>query len=303
MTMTQAGLLALILHLAVCAVFLLLMRRGVLRVGAYTAPFLVLVPFWGCLCVLVLHVHLRTHEEAAAAIPLEKLRIEDDIYKSLSLETSQDKDVAPLEEVLLLSPARTRRKLMLDILSDEPERYTGVLQTARGGDDTEVVHYAVTAMSEMSKQQDLLMQQYENARTAHPEDLETVRDYARFLEDYIARGFAKGRAEKIQRGTLTGLLEILWEKEPLVENGSRLARQLLAQEHYARAEEILQEMQGRFPDREEPYLLMVECLALQGRGRELHACIRAARENNVYFSSQGETRLKFWEQGEGRADA
>jgi len=297
MTVTTVGLWAFLLHLLVCALFLILMYRGVIRVPAYAGAFLLFVPFWGCFCVVILHLHLRMHAEAAAAIPLEKLKIEDDIYKSLSLETVRESNVAPLEEVLLLASPDVRRRMMLDILNDSPEKYADVLLQARGGDDTEVVHYATTAMAEMSKQHDLQLQQYEAAFAKDPEDPQVLEGYISFLEDYLSHGFVQGRAEKIERTQLVKLLQKQWDKTKDPDTGLRLSRQLLTLQETSQARELLEEMVKRAPTREEPRLLLIECLALMGEGEAVMACIRDAREAGVYFSAQGSAQLSFWQDG------
>ena len=298
MMLTIPGLWALLLHVLICVVFALLMWRGALKVYPYTFPFLLFVPFWGCICVIILHLHMKAYEGSATEIPLEKLKIDDEIYKSLSLETVRESNVAPLEEVLLLAPADVRRRMMLDILNDSPDKYTDVLLMARGGDDTEVVHYATTAMAEMSKQHDLQLQHFESAYTADPEDREVLESYISFLEEYLSHGFAQGRAEKIERNQLVRLLQRLWDREKTLETGIKLSRQLLILSETAAAEQLLEEMIRLWPSREEPRLLQMECCALMSDGEALSACIRRAREDGVYFSAEGDTQIAFWLGGE-----
>lgn len=294
MSLTYVPAWAAAVHLLICAVFFLLMRRGILKVPSYVLPFLVFVPFWGCLCVVVLHLHLKTHEGSAMQIPLEKFRIEDEVFKSLSLETVRESNVAPLEEVLMLAPSDVRRRMMLDILNDAPDRYTDVLLQARGGDDTEVVHYATTAMAEMSKQHDLQLQHFENAYNAEPENVQILEAYIGFLEEYLSHGFAQGRAEKIERNQLAKLLERLWNREKSMDAGLRLSRQLMILGESSKAREVLDEMIALWPAREEPRLLKIECLALMGEGEALRENISRAREEGVYFSAQGDEKIAFW---------
>ena len=291
------GMAALIIHLLISAVFFLLMVKGILKVKPYIVPFVLFVPFWGAVSALVLHFHLKAHEEAVSEIPMEKMRIDDEIYRSLAPDVNAAKDVAPLEEVLMLAPSDTRRSMMLDILNDSPEQYTQVLLTARSGDDTEVVHYATTAMAEMSKRHDIELQRYENAFADNPSNPDLLRDYSDFLEDYLAKGFAEGRTEKIERSQLIKLLTKRAETEKTPELMERLVRQLFTQQSYGDAQEIIAEMIRLWPKREEPRLLEIECHALLMEGDKLHDSIRRAREDGVYFSQDGEARIRFWIDG------
>jgi|GEM_PF-525206 len=303
--MTIAGIFLIMLHIALAALFYFLITTGHMKVKASIMPFVLLVPFWGCLAALLLDLHLRMHKDAVSEIPMEKLEITDEIFKSLADGEEKEKSVAPLDEVLMLAPSFRRRNMMLDILNDTPEEYAGALLHARSGDDTEVVHYATTAMAEMSKHYDHEIQQYENLYSQNSKDPALVRRYADFLERYLDSGIAEGRTAQIQRNQLIRLLQQLTEEsdgqEP--ELYERLVCQLIATKNYTAALATAGRMQQAYPDREEPRLLMVECLALLGEGEKLHAYIRRCREDGVYFSHDGETRLQFWEQGKEKLAA
>ena len=292
--MNNPGISALILHLILSAAFLLLMWRGVIKARAYMVPFVIFVPFWGCICALVLHRHLLGRDVATGEIPMEKLRIDDEIYRSLAPEVAVEKDVAPLEEVLMLAPQEARRGMMLDILNDAPERYTRVLLGARSGDDTEVVHYATTAMAEMSKKSHIEIQHFENVYSEKPDDPAVLREYSDYLEDCLKGGLSEGRTRQIQQNQLVKLLEKRVKTEQDPEIHARLIRQLIELKNYEKAQDEIARMKERWPLEEAPRLLEIECHALLGEGDQIRGCIREAREDGVYFSRRGEELIAFW---------
>ena len=52
----------------------------------------------------------------------------------------------------------------MDILNDDPSKYIELLEKARMNEDVEVVHYAITAMVELSKDYDSKLQTFLTAK-------------------------------------------------------------------------------------------------------------------------------------------
>lgn len=76
------------------------------------------------------------------------------------VETAMTRAAQPLPE------KRPRRKLILSVLTDDPVQYYDLLEQARLNDDSEVVHYAATAMAQISKQADAALQRHAARFTA-----------------------------------------------------------------------------------------------------------------------------------------
>lgn len=90
---------------------------------------------------------------------MEPFRVDDELHRSIRVENREDAaSTVPLEEALLLDSAEQRRKLILSVLTDDPVQYYDLLEQARLNDDSEVVHYAATAMAQISKQADAALQ-------------------------------------------------------------------------------------------------------------------------------------------------
>ena len=77
------GLVLLTVHLVVCGGLWLLARARTLEVEGYFVPVMLLVPLWGPLCVLLLHTSNRLTGECSREQMLEKLRINEEIHKSI----------------------------------------------------------------------------------------------------------------------------------------------------------------------------------------------------------------------------
>ena len=180
------GLLFLVLHLALCGALWLLARSRALEVEGYFLPVALLVPVWGPLCVVLLHTSHRLTGGQLLDQALEKLRINEEIYKNILVAENEEKDtVVPLEEALLVNSPAQKRKLILSVLTDDPAGYYDLLQQARMDDDSEVVHYASTALAQISKEADLKLQQQEQRYAAAPGDAKVLEEYCDYLESYL----------------------------------------------------------------------------------------------------------------------
>lgn len=146
--------------------------------------------------------------ETQKEIGLGKMKVNEEIYKNIfSGNAQRGKEVVPLEEALLINSPSQRRKLMMDVLYDNPEEYIDLLYEARRNDDVEVVHYATTAMAELSKEYDLKLQKMEHDYAKNPEDVKLLTDYCSLLEKYISLGLVKGQPLVLQRNQYRQLLE------------------------------------------------------------------------------------------------
>ncbi len=117
-----------------------------------------------------------------------------------------DRDVVPLEEALLLNDPSRRRELIMNVLNDNQGEYVELLKQARMNEDVEVVHYAITAMVELSKEYDYRLQKIEKQYTNDPDDPVVLEEYCDFLKEYLSQGFMEKQMEQIYRNQYTQLL-------------------------------------------------------------------------------------------------
>ena len=154
----------LLVHALVCLVLWTLMKLGLLPVHGHMLAVMVLVPLWGPLLVALLSVRSAVFGDGLKDATLETLRINDDMHRSMLVQGREGDDgVVPLEEALIVNDPGDRRRLMLSMLTEEPDAYLAQLQSTKLNDDVEVAHYAATAVAQISKESDLKRQQLERA--------------------------------------------------------------------------------------------------------------------------------------------
>ena len=227
---------------------------------------------------------------------VEKLRVDDELHRSIRVEDrAGTAATVPLEEALILDTAEQRRKLILSVLTEDPVQYYDLLQQARMNDDSEVVHYAATAMAQISKQADLALRFADD-----PNDQEVLAAYANALERSLKLGLAQGRAAELQRRQLERLLKLQLADSPREEGyslGCRLAEVQLQLQEYKAAEQTLEELVRRWPVRETPWLLRLRSAAARKSGAEVRSILQEMERTQVYLSAAGRQELAFWKGG------
>lgn len=198
MIQTVLGVFLILLHIVCCVLVWLGIKTHLLKVKKYLMALVIFVPFWGTVCVLLLHLQMLTRRDNRIEPGVEKLRVNEEIYKNIFQAVSDtDKKIVPLEEALLINEPGVRRELIMDVLNDDPEEYMDLLKQARMNEDVEVVHYAITAMVELSKEYDFCLQKMEKLYAASPDDPEILEQYCDFMEEYLNQGILE--AQKIGR--------------------------------------------------------------------------------------------------------
>ena len=169
-------------HLLVCLLAFLGIHFNILKVHKYMFFVALLLPFWGVLILLILHFQIWFNADDSVEIGVEKLKLDSELYRSVTVD---EKKVAattvPIEEALVINSAKERRSIIMDVLNDNPKEYIEFLQKAGNNEDTEVVHYAVTAMVEISKENDFMLQSLEREYSLDPDNPIVLGRYIDFL--------------------------------------------------------------------------------------------------------------------------
>ena len=217
------------------------------------------------------------------------------IYKNnfRSVEEN-DHDIVPLEEALLINDPEKRRKLIMDILNDDPSKYIELLEKARMNEDVEVVHYAITAMVELSKDYDSKLQTFERTYAAAPEDPVVLDEYCDFMEEYLQQGLLEKQVEHMQRNQYTQLLQKKIKTDMNFHSCLCLADNLMKLKDYSGAQQILDVIDKKWHRREEYWVRKIQLFAEQKNGRAIQAALKQMKEEHIYLSSKSKEVLAFW---------
>lgn len=287
----------LLIHVLVCLVLWTLMKLGLLPVRGHMLAVMVLVPLWGPLLVVLLSVRSAVFGDDLKDATLEALRINDDMHRSMLVQGREGDDgVVPLEEALIVNDPGDRRRLMLSMLTEDPDAYLAQLQAAKLNDDVEVAHYAATAVAQISKESDLKLQQLERAFKTDP-SAQNLNAYCDYLGTYLASGLAEGRVAQIQRQQYARLLARRCEHEDGLALRVRYATALADAGEVDEAEDVAERLVADTPDEQDVWMLCLRLAVLRHDGEMVRRVIDAVDKQHVYLSAENRERLAFWREG------
>ena len=289
----------LLIHALVCLVLWTLMKLGLLPVRGHMLAVMVLVPLWGPLLVVLLIARSAVFGDDLKDATLEALRINDDMHRSMLVQGREGDDgVVPLEEALIVNDPGDRRRLMLSMLTEDPDAYLAQLQAAKLNDDVEVAHYAATAVAQISKESDLKLQQLERAFKTDP-SAQNLNVYCDYLGTYLASGLAEGRVAQIQRQQYARLLARRCEREDGLALRVRYATALADAGEVDEAEDVAERLVADTPDEQDVWMLCLRLAVLRHDGEMVQRVIDAVDKQHVYLSAENREKLAFWREGEG----
>lgn len=288
----------LLIHALVCLVLWTLIKLGLLPVRGHMLAVMMLVPLWGPLLVVLLCARSLVFGDALKDSTLESLRIDDDLHRSMLVQGREDDaGVVPLEEALIVNDLGDRRRLMLSILTEDPDAYLAQLQAAKLNDDVEVAHYAATAVAQISKESDLKLQQLERAFKADP-SAQNLDAYCDYLGTYLDSGLAEGRVAQIQRQQYARLLARRCEHEESLELRIAYAGALADAGDIDEAARIANRLMVDAPDEQETWMLCLRLAVMHRDGDAVQQVIDAIDNQHVYLSAKNREELAFWRDGE-----
>lgn len=287
----------LLIHTLVCLVLWTLVKLGILPVRGHMLPAMALVPLWGPL-LLVLCARGEAFDDALEDGTLESLRLNDAIRRGMQVQVREgDAGVVPLEEALIVNDPSDRRRLILSMLTEEPDAYLVQLQAAKLNDDVEVAHYAATAVAQISKESDLKLQQLERVFKTDP-SAQNLDAYCDYLGEYLASGLAEGRVEQIQRQQYARLLARRCEREDGAALRIRYAAALADAGELDEAEAVITQLVAEVPDEQEAWMLCLRLAVMRRDGEAVQQVIDAIDNQHVYLSAENREKLAFWRNGE-----
>ena len=200
------GVFLIAIHLLIVVIMYVLMEMGILKIDRLMFVMVVFIPIWGAIASLIITLMENTGKVGAKNGELEMMRGNLTAGKGSAAPTQESQNIVPLEDALIMDDPTVRRSVIMDVLMSDAKSYIGVLNQARMNDDVEVVHYATTAMVELSKEYELKLQEYSSEYAENPTKEGLLDEYISFLEQYIASGMIQGQLLEIQRSTLQQLL-------------------------------------------------------------------------------------------------
>lgn len=287
-------LLLTVLHLLCSAAVLLLARHKLLRVGPEMGFLCLFMPVIGFFLVLMIHIMARNKEREERTIDVSRMKLNDEIYRTIHVEDRNDKSIVPLEDALTLDDPLQRRELLLEILKDDSSRYLDALHSAQQNEDSEVVHYATTALSENLRKYEYNLRQLELAVNNTPDDAASLRDFAQELQNYLKSGMIDGQVAIARAEQYIGVLQRLLKLEWNASDALLLFGVLLERGRTEMATALLEQMQQSWPDDKAVFFARMKLAWKQQNRAELERAITEASSGAFHLTDEEMSELAFW---------
>jgi hypothetical protein len=291
----MVGIILLFIHLIFAALLHLLIRTGKLNIDTVFFSIILFVPFAGEAAAGML-----AYAKARKLGGLRRNKVEAISEREISLKDPLVTDgptsaqVAPLEDVLILSDPAVRRSSIMDVLMQDTDQYISSLERARNHRDAEVAHYASTAMVELSRNYELELQDYERRSAKNPNDDQILRDYTIFLKRYLDTGLIEGNLLEEMRERFRILLTKKIKGYETLEDDKLLAQSFLDSKLNSEAHKVISSMEKLWPNSQEVWLLRFRYCYETKDGKRMQQMASAMKNSGVYKRREVREALELW---------
>lgn len=289
-----AGILIFI-HILLCVFTFLGTHFGFLKVHKYMFFVVLCLPFWGFAAVMFLHFEVLFKRDDTIAVGVAKMKLDSVLYKGISVEENKNDDaLVAIEEALIINSPKERREIIMDVLNDNPKEYVEFLQKAGNNEDPEVVHYAVTAMVEISKENDYTLQKLGREYAKNPDDINVLSDYCDFLWTVLEQKLMSGQVEIMNRHLYSELVSKKIGLEETAEDYIRYFENEFALGNYTKAGEILSKADMLYSGLEEFILLKLKYYSQLKQGDKIKELIAKIQSEKMFVSRRVKEAIAFW---------
>jgi hypothetical protein len=285
-----------ILHISLSLIYtvLILFKKSVLT-PANVLPIL-LIPFFGLLAALAAEWQTRIKSgNLDLEAELEPFTLTEDIYWKTIQRREETKSIVPLEEALLINDRMTRKKLIFEMLLDDPMKNLDILLLARENNDADTAHYANTTIAKIQRSFQLQLQKLAVAYEQNPQDAQTLDRYIDMLGKFIQSGLSEAYLQHKQRLIFANLLDHKlalsgMEKEALMQK----IRNSLELKDFSAAFEAAEDLKINYPDDQDTWINQL-LVGVEARDpRHLKETISEIRRRKIDWAPDNKEIVQPW---------
>ncbi len=283
------------IHILLCIFTFLGTRFKFLKVHKYMFFVVLCLPFWGFMAVMFLHFQVVFEKDDTIAVGVQKMKLDSALYKGIAVEEKKNDDsLVAIEEALIINSPKVRREIIMDVLNDNPAEYVEFLQKAGNNEDPEVVHYAVTAMVEISNENDEALQRFSKQYEENPDDINVLSSYCDFLWEVLEQKLLSGQVEVMNRNLYSQLISKKLGYVKTFEDYMHYFENEFALGNYSIAGKILAEADERYGDYEEIILLKLKYYSQLKQADKIKALISDIQSKKMFVSRRVKEAIAFW---------
>ncbi|MBE7040633.1 MAG: hypothetical protein E7400_01555 [Ruminococcaceae bacterium] len=289
------AIILIVIHILLSVFTFLGAQFKFLHVHKYMFFVVLCLPFWGFLAVMFLHFEVVLKQDDTIAVGVQKMKLDSVLYKGITVEEKKNDDsLVAIEEALLINSPKERREIIMDVLNDNPKEYIEFLQKAGNNEDPEVVHYAVTAMVEISKENDYVLQKLGREYAKNPDDIDVLTRYCDFLWIILEQNLLSGQVELMNRNLYSQLVSKKLAAGDNMEDYIRYFENEFALGNYTIAGEVLSKADALYDDSEDIILLKLKYYAQLKQGDKIKELLKDIQSKKMFVSRRVKEAIAFW---------
>lgn len=261
-------------------------------------PILFFIPFFGVLAALIIDMYYKAEGHNQNPIEIYQLSPGENIYWRPIENRKENINLIPLEEAISLNDTKTRRKLMLESLYDNPSKFIDVLLVARTNDDIETVHYASTTISKIQRDFQIELQKLSVAIEKNPEDIQLLDTYIEVTQDYINSDILEEYLLKRQRLMFKEILDRRIEKAGITKNilFSRIDNNLALKDFQFAYDDCIS-LLNLWSDDEHVWTKTIQVCVESNDPERLKKVLDKTKKLNIQWSAANRALISTWQEG------
>ncbi|MBC7332876.1 MAG: hypothetical protein H5T85_00145 [Actinobacteria bacterium] len=290
------------IYFTVCLIyFALISRLRGFQEGIYRFVFVVFLPVFGFFHFLLTGIFGKVIKKTESIVDVYIKYIYGDrsIEYVQQIDFEKDINTIPLEDSIYFSDSRTRRSYLVHILKKDFLKHVRSLKRAVEIGDSETAHYAASALTEIKKQFEGMIQAAREKYNDEPDNLEILQEYIGVVRRYLYSGLADRVDYNDYLEEYSRLLEIALKKlEDKRQYFSEKISLEIQKGNYKVAESYCREFLTHFPKDEEPYLCAMELYFATGNYHKFYQVLSELKSLNIPLSEKAKSMINFWENEE-----
>ncbi len=259
---------------------------------------LFLVPVFGVATAIIIELINSKKKQGKQTLDLHKFFLDDDTYWKAINNRQEDENIVPLEEAMTINDENVRRKLMLEMLFDDPLKYLDVLMIARKNEDIETAHYASATISKIQSEFQREIQKSAVAVENSPNDIILLDHYIDALEKHIESGVLEDYLLQRQRIVFARALDLKLDQNK--KNQKTIIKKIynsLQLGNFSTAYEASNLLKINWPLEEETWIeAMRVCVESKDKAR-LKETIDEVRQTKIGWTKHGKEQVAPWLSG------
>jgi hypothetical protein len=259
--------------------------------------FMVFTPFIGITMFLILDLMSLIKKVSIDMSHLEMIENSIKGKKGFvwSLDLQKEINKIPINDALAINSDKQKRKLVLDTLKGSYLENITFLKEALKDKDSETSHYAAAAIAELKRNLSNSFNKFSKEYKSDPSNIETAKDYAEILNQYIKSGLIDEHLENKYVELYSEVMSNIIDSGDYSESNfeSKINCEIKLKK-YKEVMEYCQIYNQKFPNNEYPYLMMMKILFLQGNSLEFYKVFDVFRNSSIVISNKTLNIFRFW---------